>query len=264
MRSLLKLFAITLMSTIPTIASAQATLDIDGNLPAAADGSTTTLADGTTLTLTEFVSGLGSIFPNSSTSDFDFASSQDNGAGAYSYLVLDVTFGTDFGVSGDGLVSAQDFELGVSSLNGASNWYEFGFLDLKGTGGTITPGAVDTYLADTTNYTDSMSFVPIGTALGANVANDTLNNGGADGSSGSGPSNDTWDNTDFGLAPDTAISGFTFFYGAVTSDDRQSSPGASIGDFEDAMTLQAAAVPEPSALALLLTATCFTGLRRRR
>jgi len=38
------------------------TLDVDGNLPAAADGSTTILMDGTTLTLTENNGGLVQFF----------------------------------------------------------------------------------------------------------------------------------------------------------------------------------------------------------
>lgn len=249
-----------------SIATAASTLDVDGNLPAAADGSTTTLADGTTLTLTEYAGGpaggLGSIYPNTSASDFDFGSSSP-GVGNWGFIALEVTFGTDFGVSGDGLVSAADFELGVSSLNGSSNWYEWGFIDLEGPGGSITVADVQSYLGVSSNYTAVDPTTEIGTVLGANAANDEHNNGGAGGSSGSGPSNDVWNNTDFGLDPEEAISGFTFYYGAVTSDSRSSSPGASIANFEDAMTTQAV-IPEPSSFALLaLAGMSLFGIRRR-
>jgi len=91
----------------------------------------------------------------------------------------------------DRFLSAADFELGVSSLNGSSNGNQFGFLDLKGSGGTITASAVDSYLADTSNYTVPAS---IGLALGADVANDDHNNFDAAGAlvSGTGSTNDTW------------------------------------------------------------------------
>jgi len=267
MKNLFNSLVITLVLATST-AFGQATLDVDGNLPAAADGSTTTLADGTTITLTEFDGGLGSLFPNSASADFDFATQTPAGAGEWSYLCLEVSFGTDFGVNNDGLVSAADFELGVSSLNGSSNWYEFGFLDLvgPGTSGNISNAMIEAYLNDTSNYDDPTSNTEIGTALGADVANDDLNNFDAAGNPvsavGADNGNDTWDNNDFGLAGTAAISGFKYYYGAVTSDDRSSSPGGSIGDFEDAQSV--AAIPEPGSLGLVVLCVSGLTLRRRR
>lgn len=233
------------------------TLDITDHLPAAMGG-TTTLADGTTITLTENSSGAGwtpgTSYPNGVSSDFDYSNpATDPTNGNWHYITLTVMFGSDFGVSGDGLVSADDFNLSQSSLNGSSGWYEFGFLDLLGPASAgVTDSAIEMYLNDASNY-DNSADQGVGDSVGALAANDDINNRDASGNqmSGTGASNGngTWNNTEFGLPSTTGITGFRFYYGAAAADGVGSSPGASIGSITDSMSTQA--VPEPSSFLFL-------------
>ena len=245
-----------------------------------ANGSATDAATGTTVSYSSNDSG-GALIVNSPSSTSDFGSNSATGViGDWGYGVWDVTFGNSFGPNGNSnLISAADFSLDQSSLNGSSNWYEWGMIDLNG-GSNITTAQLEAYLNDVTNY-DDINDTNIGTALGADAANDSFNMfgpsvaGGSDDDMGvfvnGSPDNDgvdnsntTWDNSEFGLASDAGISGFSFYYGYSLSntESQTSNPRGSIRELTD--TQQAQGVPEPSSASILALATIALCNRRRR
>lgn len=289
----------TILMTVATVlllsASGFGAIDIDmGPLfqDAFANGTATDAGTGTTVSysgnngvaagFTQDATNVLAIDSPDSTSDFGAGGTETRELGEWAYGCWTVNFGNAFGPNmNNNAISATDFSLDQSSLNGGSNYYEWGMMDLHTPGSsTITAAVIENYLNNLTNY-DDVNDTQIGTALGANAANDSLNMfgpsiaGGTDddmgpfatnsatGNDGVENGNTTWDNTEFGLSPTAGITGFTFCYGLAISntESQRSGPRASIQNLTDAMTT----VPEPGSVSLLsLGLVALLGLRRRR